>query len=72
MLTENGFRGDEVFSSHILCGTNNTAALKQLINDHTLTRRRNASTVTSMGTVLCLHHFLTHFFMLARQYTMNI
>lgn len=72
MLTENGLRGDKVFSSHILCGTSNTAALKSLINDHTLTRSRNASTVTSVGTVQCLHHSLTRLFMLAGQYKMNV
>lgn len=61
-----------VFSSHILCGTSNTAALKSLINYHTLTTTGNASTVTSVGTVQCLQHSLNHLLMSARQYTMNV
>lgn len=72
MLAENGLTGDKVFSSHILCGTSNTAALRSFINYHTLTTRRNASTVTSVGTVQYLHHTLNHLFMMARQYTMNV
>jgi len=69
VLTENGLTGDKVF---ILCGTSNTAVLKSLLNYHTLITRKNASTVTSAGTVQCLHHSLNHLFMLARQHTMNV
>ena len=72
MLTENRLTGDEGFSSHILCGTSNTSAPKSLLNFHTLTTRIRASTMTSMGTVHCLHHFLTHLFKRARQYTLTV
>jgi hypothetical protein len=72
MLAENKLTGDEVFSSYILCGTSNIAALRSFINCHTLTRRRNASTVTSVATVQRLHHSLNHLLMLARQYTINV
>jgi hypothetical protein len=58
VLAENELTGDEVFSSHILCSTSNTAVLKSLTHYHTLATRRNASTVTSVGTVQCLHQSL--------------